>query len=218
MKTIKLLIADDHAVVRKGLRALFEDEVDLIIVGEAANGLEAIEQVANTAPNVVLLDISMPEMTGLEAAKEISERFPATKTLIFSMHHNQDYVVKAVENGASGYLLKDLSREEILQAIRAVAGGERYFPANVASLLAEALLSKSKRPMAIDDEKTLKKLSKKERQILKLLADGLSSQEIADMLQLSVRTVSNHRANIIRKTKAKNTAELVKMAVKEQRV
>ncbi|MFN8353892.1 MAG: response regulator transcription factor [Spirosomataceae bacterium] len=216
MKTIKLLITDDHAIVRKGLLALFEDESDLVVVAEASNGQEAIEQVALHSPDVVLLDISMPVMTGIEAAREISERYPKSKTLIFSMHHNQDYVVKAVESGAAGYLLKDMSREEILQAIRKVASGDKYFPSSVASLLAEALLNKSK--PSVEEEKKLAKLSKKERQILKFLADGLSSQEIADTLNLSVRTVSNHRANIIRKTKAKNTAELVKMAVTEQKI
>lgn len=216
MKTIKLLIADDHSIVRKGLLSLFEDEPDLAVVAEASNGHEAIEQVVLHAPDVVLLDISMPIMTGIEAAKEISGRYPRSKTLIFSMHHNQDYVVKAVESGAAGYLLKDMSREEILQAIRKVASGEKYFPSSVASLLADALLNKSK--PTVEEEKKLAKLSKKERQILKFLADGLSSQEIADMLNLSVRTVSNHRANIIRKTKAKNTAELVKMAVTEQKI
>lgn len=222
MKKVRLLIADDHAVVRKGLLTLLEDEAGIEIVGEAADGIEAIEKIKILQPDIVLLDITMPRMSGIEAAKVLSEKHPDVKALIFSMHHNQEYILAAVENGAYGYLLKDTSKAEILDAIKTVSSGDKYFPPTVSTVIVNALLSRSNIAMitteVLDKDKNLTKLSKKERLILRYIADGLSSREIADQLKLSIRTVSNHRANIIRKTKARNTAELVKMAVKEHRV
>src|SRR6218665_3676469 len=128
---IKLMIVDDHAVVRKGIINLLEDEENIEIVGEASDGVEALEVIKEQKPNIVLLDLSMPKMTGFEVAKIISQKYSAVRSIIFSMHNNQEYMVQAVENGAMGYLLKDTSKEEILKALDTVANGYKYFPPTV---------------------------------------------------------------------------------------
>ncbi|MBC7893623.1 MAG: response regulator transcription factor [Sphingobacteriaceae bacterium] len=214
---IKLLIADDHAVVRKGLITLLEDETDLTIVGEAVDGQDAVEKVAQIGPDIVLLDLTMPRMSGLEAARVISAKHPGVRALVFSMHNSQEYIVNAVEAGAWGYLLKDTTREEILLAIHTVAKGEKYFPPSISAAIAEALLHKNGTRKASKPESGLGKLSRKERQVLNFIAEGLSSREIADRLGLSIRTVSNHRANMLRKAKVKNTVELVRLALEEKK-
>lgn len=213
MTKIKLLISDDHAVVRKGIQNLLEDEEQIEIVGEASDGIEAIEQVKKLKPDVVLLDITMPKMSGIEAAKVISEKYPASKALIFSMHNNQEYMLRAVENGALGYLLKDSSKEEILKAIASVSVGHKYFPPNVSALIIEGLLSDRKKSGKKPSKILQDQLTKQEKLILNHIIEGLSSKEIAEKYELSTRTVSNHRANILKKTKVKNTAELVRLAV-----
>lgn len=214
---IRLLIADDHAVVRRGLMTLLEDEPDLDIVGEATDGQDAVEKTAALKPDIVLLDLTMPRLSGLEAAKILTARHPAARPLVFSMHNNQEYIVNAVEAGAWGYLLKDTTKEEILHAIHAVAGGEKYFPPQISVALAEALQQKSRGRQPTKAATGLSLLSRQERHVLQFIADGLSSREIADKLGLSIRTVSNHRANMLRKTKVKNTVELVRMAVEERK-
>jgi DNA-binding NarL/FixJ family response regulator len=212
-KTIKLLIADDHAVVRKGIYNLFEDESEIEIVGEAENGQIALKSIPILRPDVIILDITMPVMNGIETALAISQQYPHVKTLIFSMHDNQEYIVQSVENGASGYLLKDTNKSEIMKAIKTVASGNKYFPPHISAQIITVLLEKTRANESnIKQNINIKELSKKENQILPLLAEGLSSQEIATKLFLSIRTVSNHRANIIKKTKVKNTAELIKLA------
>ena len=212
---IRLLIVDDHAVVRKGIQNLLEDETNIDIVGEASDGIEAMERVKLLKPTIVLLDLTMPQMSGFEVAKFISEKFPAVKTLIFSMHNNPEYMVTSVENGAMGYLLKDTSKEEILKALKSVSTGNKYFPPTVSAMIIDGLLAqrKQKTTPKLKNTSLFAKISKKEREILKYITEGLSSQEVAEKLNLSVRTVSNHRANILRKTNVKNTAELVRLAV-----
>lgn len=213
---IKLMIVDDHAVVRKGIINLLEDEANIEIVGEAADGVEALEGIKDLKPTIVLLDLSMPRMTGFEVAKIISQKHTNVRSLIFSMHNNQEYMVQAVENGAMGYLLKDTSKEEILKALDTVAAGNKYFPPTVSAMIIDGLLNQKKNGGANAKKETsaiTNVLSKQEKVILNYIVEGLNSQEISEKLQLSVRTVSNHRANILRKTQVKNTAELVRLAV-----
>jgi DNA-binding NarL/FixJ family response regulator len=152
-------------------------------------------------------------MSGIDAAKVISEKYAATKSLIFSMHNNQEYMLRAVENGALGYLLKDSSKEEILRAISSVSVGNKYFPPNVSALIIEGLLTERKKSTKKPNRILQDQLTKQERLILNHIIEGLSSKEIAEKYELSTRTVSNHRANILKKTKVKNTAELVRLAV-----
>ena len=213
------MVADDHAVVRKGIRMLLEDEDSVEIVGEAADGQEAIDRIPETKPDVVMLDITMPNVSGIEAAKTIAQQYSSVKSLIFSMHNNQDYILKSVESGASGYLLKDTTKEEILLALQKVSQGEKYFPPTISSVFVDALLGRSRGRAASrgGDDSPLSKLSRKERQILSMIAEGLNSREIAEKLGLSIRTVTNHRANMLRKTKVKNTVELVRIAVEEKK-
>ncbi len=213
---IKLMIVDDHAVVRKGIINLLEDEENIEIVGEASDGVDALEGIKELKPTIVLLDLSMPRMTGFEVARIISQKHAAVKSLIFSMHNNQEYMVQAVENGAMGYLLKDTSKEEILKALDTVANGQKYFPPIVSAMIIDGLLNHKKNSSSATKKEAstiVSVLSKQEKVILNYIVDGLNSQEISEKLKLSVRTVSNHRANILRKTQVKNTAELVRLAV-----
>lgn len=213
---IKLMVVDDHAVVRRGIINLLEDEENIEIVGEAADGTEALEGIKELKPDILLLDLSMPKMTGFEVARIISQKYASVKPLIFSMHNNQEYMVSAVENGAMGYLLKDTGKDEILKALDTVAGGQKYFPPTISAMIIDGLLNQRKNnSSAIKKEASaiVDTLSKQEKVILSYIVEGLSSQEISEKLNLSVRTVSNHRANILRKTQVRNTAELVRLAV-----
>ena len=219
---IRILVADDHSVVRKGIRMLLEDEADIQIVGEAADGDEAIDMLANIEPDVLLLDITMPRMSGIEALKVISQQYPKVRTLMFSMHNNPDYILKAVQNGAAGYLLKDTGLEEILLAVRSVVNGELYYPANVSSVIIQhfILLNYSqKKPNVTTAPKTASiwsKITVREVEVLNCLVNGMSSPEIADKFGVSSNTVANQRASIIRKAGVKNTVELIRKALEEK--
>ncbi len=213
MKTITILLADDHDVVRRGMKMLLEDEEGIKVIGESSDGLDAIEKVKLLMPNVVILDLTMPKMTGIEAAKIISEEYPNVKILIFSMHHNKEYIISSVENGATGYLLKDTSKEELLKAIKAVSEGRKYFPPEISEIIIDELLAKTASNQDNSGKPIFQKITPKEKQILGMIVQGFNSREMADKLFLSIRTVDNHRANMMKKVKAKNTADLVKMAI-----
>ncbi|MBB6004850.1 response regulator transcription factor [Arcicella rosea] len=213
MNPITVLLADDHDVVRKGMKMLLEDEEGVKVIGEASDGLDAIEKVKALSPNVVILDLTMPKMTGIEAAKIISEEYPDVRILIFSMHNNREYIINSVENGASGYLLKDTGKEELMRAINVVSEGRKYFPPEISEVIIDELLSKNSGNQPDTSRPIFQKITPKEKQILEHIVQGYNSREIADKLFLSIRTVDNHRANMMKKTKAKNTADLVKMAI-----
>lgn len=213
MNPITILLADDHDVVRKGMKMLLEDETDVKVIGEASDGLEAIEKVKLLMPNVVILDLTMPRMTGIEAAKIISEQYPEVKILIFSMHNNREYIISSVENGANGYLLKDTGKEELMRAIKVVSEGRKYFPPEISEVIIDELLAKNASNQDNSGKPIFQKITPKEKQILGMIVQGFNSREIADKLFLSIRTVDNHRANMMKKTKAKNTADLVMMAI-----
>ncbi|GAB4042482.1 response regulator transcription factor [Spirosoma jeollabukense] len=221
--SIRILIADDHSVVRKGVRMLLEDETDIQIIGEAADGDEAIDMLADIQPDVLLLDITMPRMSGIDALKVISQQYPKVRTLMFSMHNNPDYILKAVQNGAAGYLLKDTGLEEILRAVRSVVKGDLYYPPNASSVIirhlvipnnvrqTEEIAYKPKPSSSIWN-----KITSREAQILTCLIDGMSSQTIADRLGISPNTVANQRASIMRKVGVKNTIDLIRIALQEK--
>ena len=213
MNPITILLADDHDVVRKGMKMLLEDETEVKVIGEASDGLDAIEKVKNLMPNVVILDLTMPRMNGIEAARIISEEYPDVKILIFSMHNNREYIVSSVENGANGYLLKDTGKEELMRAIKVVSEGRKYFPPEIAEVIIDELLAKTASNQDNSGKPIFQKITPKEKQILGMIVQGFNSREIADKLFLSIRTVDNHRANMMKKTKAKNTADLVMMAI-----
>ncbi|QHT72010.1 response regulator transcription factor [Rhodocytophaga rosea] len=208
------MLADDHTIVRNGIMSLLESYPEVEIVGEAENGAEALQKVKELSPDVLMIDIAMPIMNGIETAQEVSKHYKQTRSLMLSMHNNEDYILKSVEAGAYGYLLKDTTRDEMLKALQTVAKGEKYFSPSVSNIIVASYLQKVK-----DSEKAnLKKskLSKKEKSIVKFIIQGDSSREIAEKLDLSIRTVDNHRANMMKRLSVKNAVELVKKVLDEK--
>jgi len=218
---IRLLIADDHSVVRKGIRTLLEDEADIQIVGEATDGDEAIELIPSLNPDVLLLDITMPRLSGLDVTKTVTQQYPSVRVLIFSMHHNPDYILNSVQNGAAGYLLKDTNEEEILRAVRTVAEGELYYPPNASSVIIRQLVFPKSAPAEATPPETAPdsiwhRITSREAQILTCLSEGMSSREIAERFSISPNTVANQRASLMRKAGVKNTVDLIRLALKEK--
>lgn len=210
---IRVVLADDHAIFRNGVKSLLENEQDIEIIGEAYDGFEAIEKVKNLSPDVIMIDISMPGLSGIDSAEIMHKQYSQTKALILSMHNSDDYILKAVECGAYGYLLKDTTKDEMLKALRAVAAGEKYFTGTVSNIIINGYLNKVSKG---DDKAEKNLLSRKEKLILKHIVDGMNSREIAEKLELSVRTVDNHRANMMRKLNVRNAAEMVKLAIEQK--
>lgn len=218
---IRILVVDDHSVVRQGIITLLEDEDDILIVGEASDGDEVLDSISKLKPDVVLLDLTMPRMSGLEAIKLLVPVFPDVKVLVFSMHNNPDYILSAVTSGAAGYLQKDTSRDEILKAVRSVAAGELYYPPNASSIIIRNLIL-PKKEAEITEAKTgnpasvWNKMTPREQQILQCLTEGMSSKDIAEHFTISSNTVANQRASIMRKANVKNTAELIGLALRDR--
>jgi DNA-binding NarL/FixJ family response regulator len=216
----RLLLVDDHAIVRGGIRLLLEQVTGLSIMGEAQNGEEALEQLKTQQPDVVLMDISLPGLSGIQTTQIISKSYKTVKVLMLSMHNNEDYILRAVEAGAAGYILKDSPSDEMVRAIRAVVAGEKYFSSPVANIILKGYLQQLRKierdPSGRSNSQS--RLSKKEKEVLHFLVGGFSSREIAEKLQLSVRTVDNHRANMMRRLQVRNAAELVRLAVEEKLV
>lgn len=211
MEKIKVVLADDHLVVRRGIKNLLEEDLDLKVVGEASNGLEAMEAVKELQPDLLIMDIRMPVMNGLEATKKLTDSFPSTRVLILSMHDDEDYILQSIEAGASGYLLKDTSKEEFLKAIRAIYQGGKYFSGDVSKVLVHGYLNVKERkatptPPAVKNYE----ITKREKQILAMIASGIGNKEIAEQLGKSVRTIETHRFNIMKKLKVNNVVELLK--------
>lgn len=217
MEPIKTLVADDHAVIRSGIRALLESEGDIEVIAEASNGQKALQQVQAHQPDLAILDIRMPIMNGVEAARHIRREVPDTKILILSMHDDEEYILQSVDSGALGYLLKGSSKEEFLQAVRTVYAGEKYFSAEVSQVFVDSYLhGRSPGRVATAVEAQTYDLTKREKQILRLLFEGVSKKDIAEQLNKSVRTVETHRFNIMKKLEVKNVVELLKK-IEEQR-
>lgn len=210
-KMIRVVLTDDHNIIREGLRSLLEDDEETEVVGEASNGKELLELLEHTPADVVLLDINMPVMDGYEAAKQVTERFPDTKVLALSMLNSEPFVQKMMDNGASGYILKNTGKAELRSAIKLVASGSQFMCAD----LAIRFLNKSSAPEEETDKGSRNGhvLSKRELEVLGLIAEGFTNAEIADKLFTSKRTIETHRQNILEKTNAKNTANLVKYAI-----
>ncbi|HSU33171.1 MAG TPA: response regulator transcription factor [Bryobacteraceae bacterium] len=199
---ITVLLADDHSLVRRGFRRILEDDEALKVVGEASNGVEAIRMAYELKPKVVVMDLSMPELDGVQATKEIVKHLPGTQVLVLSMHADDNYVRNALDAGAMGYLLKSAIDVDLVGAIRSVSEGKRYIGSGLRYVAQER-----------DDE--LSKLTAREKQVLQLIAQGKSNKEIASLLDLSVNTVSVHRANLMEKMNIHRTAELVLFAIRK---
>ncbi len=213
MKKISVLIADDHALIRTGIATLLQHYDDFAVVGEATDGAEAVEMTGKLQPDVVLIDLAMPRVNGIEATRLIRERYPNTKVLVLTMHENDEYISQIFKAGASGYVLKDASRDELCRAIRAVAKGEKFFSARVSDIIVENFIKRKETP---HDELSSADipLTKREKEILALVAEGLTNQQIADKLFISPRTVDTHRTNIMQKLDLHDVASLVRYAIK----
>jgi DNA-binding NarL/FixJ family response regulator len=208
---MQVLIVDDHVIVREGLRALLEGCEDIEVVGEATSGEEALEAVAQGHPEVVLMDITMPGINGLEAARRINEEHPDTKVLILTMHEEDEYFFNALEAGASGYFVKGGSSEELVSALKAVARGDVFLYPTMAKKLLSGYLERGR---ATPDRDRQDGLTNRELEVLKLIGEGFNNQEIASRLFLSPTTVQTHRSNIMGKLNLHNRADLTRYAIK----
>jgi len=212
MKKIRVLLADDHTLMRRGLRLIVEQQPDLVVVGEAEDGRQAVALSASLKPNVSVLDIGMPNLNGIEAAKQITEGESAAAVVILSMHADETYILRALKAGARGYLLKDSAESDLVRAIRSVADGKSFFSPAVSKVLLEDYVKKLQRT---GSEDSYDLLTPREREILQLIAEGKSNKEVANLLHLSVYTVETHRANIMEKLKLKSVPELILYAVRK---
>ena len=212
MKKIRILLADDHTVMRAGLRSLLERQPDLEVVAEAADGRHAVELAGSLSPDVVVMDIGMPNLNGIEAARLILDRSPAAAVVILSMHSDESYVMRAMKAGARAYLLKDSAEADLLLAIQAVSQGKSFFSPRISRILAEDYVRLLEQK---GGEDTYELLTAREREILQLLAEGKTIKDVATLLNLSLYTVETHRGRILQKLNLHSSAELVLYAVRK---
>lgn len=210
---VSILIADDHDIVRAGLKALLERQEDIEIVGDASDGRQAAALAEQLSPSIVVLDIAMPQLNGIDAAAQILRRTPDIKIIILSMYGDEEFLVRALAAGVKGYLLKDDVQADLLRAVRAVAAGRSFFSPAIAQTLAEDYVRQLQKK-GLQDSYEL--LSERERQILQLLAEGKSNKDIAALLNVSPYTVETHRAHLMQKLNLHNTAEIVLYAVRKK--
>ena len=209
-KPIRIIIADDHTIVRQGLARMLNDQPDLKVVGQVTNGRQAVEKTLELKPDVVIMDIAMPQMTGIEAAKRIRKKLPKTKVLILSMYSHEHYIHDLFETGVSGYLLKDSSGRDIIQAIHAAMNDETFLSPSISKVLVDTYRYPSKSSPRAE---RYKQLSNREREVFQLIAEGHSTRQIADMLCVSISTVKSHRAKIMEKLDVDTPVKLVHFAI-----
>jgi two-component system, NarL family, response regulator NreC len=212
MKKIRVLLADDHTLMRRGLRLIVEQQPDLSVVGEAEDGRQAVALTGSLHPEVAVLDIGMPNLNGIEAAKQITDGDSGAAVVILSMHADETYILRALKSGARGYLLKDSAESDLVRAIRSVAEGKSFFSPAVSKVLLEDYVKKLQRT---GSEDSYDLLTPREREILQLVAEGKSNKDAANLLNLSVYTIETHRANIMEKLKLKSVPELILYAVRK---
>jgi len=203
MAPYTIVLADDHALFRQGVRKIIEDVDDLKVVGEASDGLELLELLKKSKPNLIILDIAMPNLRGLEAAREIKGLYPQIKVLLLTMHKKKDFLQQGLEAGVDGFLVKEDADTALLQAVKAIQRGEKYYSPLISDKLADLAFQRGKTDP----------LTKREKEVAKLLAEGKSSKEIAELLYISIYTVRRHRDNIMKKLELKGLADLVRYAM-----
>ncbi|MFH1003158.1 MAG: response regulator transcription factor [Chloroflexota bacterium] len=209
--SVRIIIADDHKIVRDGLRALLSGQDDMEVIAEAAEGREAVRLVRELSPDLVIMDITMPDLNGIEATRQISHHAPETRVLALSMHSDRRLVLEVLRAGASGYLLKDCAFDELAYAISAVLDNQKYLSPGIASIVIEDYVrQQAASPAAIGPL-----LTPREREVIQLLAEGKDTKEIASRLQVSTKTVETHRARLMSKLKIHSIAELTKYAIRE---
>ncbi len=210
-RDITIILADDHTIVRQGLAKLLEGEPDFQVIGEAENGREAVSKVEELRPDVVIMDISMPLLNGIEATRQIKKIRPRTKVIILSMHSHDRYIKELFSLGASGYLLKDSTGRDIVKAIQAAMDGDTYMSPPISRLVIEDYVSTKTKSFR---EELYSSLSNREREVFQMIAEGHSTREISEILFISPSTVKTHRSNIMEKLKIENISQLVQFAIK----
>jgi two-component system response regulator NreC len=212
MGKIRVLIVDDHTILRQGIRSLLEDEPDIEVVGEAEDGHSAVKLASQLNPDVIVMDIAMPRLNGLEATRQIRRNNSSIKILILTMHENEEYIRQVLAAGAMGYILKDAASSELLAAIRSIQSGEAVLsPAITRLVIADYLRWGDLKP-----EKSIDGLSNREREILQLIAEGYTNKQIAEILCLSIKTIQAHRLNLMKKLNLHNRGELIKYAIQKK--
>lgn len=209
---IRILLADDHTLLRNGIRALLKDQPDMVVVGEAEDGREAVQMVDKLSPNVVLMDISMPSLNGLEATRQIKREHPEVNVLVLTMYDQEEYFRQVLEVGASGYIIKRAAVSELVAAIRAVYKGEAVLSPSITRLLLEDYMRKEV-SHSISETDTL---TPREREVLQLIAEGKTSREIAEILNLSIKTVQSHRTSLMQKLDLHDRGDLIKYAIQKK--
>jgi two-component system response regulator NreC len=212
MKAIRILLADDHTVVRKGLRLLLESQDGFEVIADACDGRETVALAEQHQPDVVVLDVAMPILNGIEAARQISAKCPNTAIVFLSMHSDEGYVFKALKSGARAYLLKDSAEYDLIAAIKAVSEGKAFFSPSISKMLVEDYMRQMREK---DVEDSYELLTTREREILQLLAEGKSNKDVASLLHLSLYTVETHRSNIFQKLNLHSSAELILYAIRK---
>jgi len=209
---IRVLLAEDHTIVRKGLRALLDDETDIEVVGEAEDGRETVRQVERVHPDVVLMDITMPLLNGVEATRQIKAQYPEVQVLGLTRHENEEYIYQLLRAGASGYVVKQAAPAELVEAIRAVFEGDTFLSPSINPSMVEEYIRQAK---AMVKKGPDERLTPREREVLQLVAEGRTNREIAQVLSISVKTVEHHRANLMSKLDLYNAAELTQYAIRK---
>jgi len=212
MPSIRILLADDHAVVRDGVRALLEKQPDMTVVGEAADGRETVHMAEEQSPDVVVMDIAMPNMNGIEATRRIVSSNPHTAVVILSMHQDESYVLRSLKAGAKGYLLKDSLRSDVIEAVRTVSQGRSFLTKKVSRMLQEDYIRLMEQ-RGLEDSYDL--LTDREREILQLVAEGKTNKEAATLLNISITTVETHRTHILQKLGLHSIPDLILYAVRK---
>jgi two-component system, NarL family, response regulator NreC len=212
---LRVLLADDHGIVRRGMRALLETEPGVSVIGEAADGLDALRMCEELHPDLLILDIGMPRLNGIDVAARAQKLQPPPRVIMLSMHADESYVLRALGAGACAYLLKDATDEDLLPALRAVARGKRFFSPAIAGVLAEDYV-RQMQARGLDDSYCL--LTDREKEVLQLLAEGRANKDVAALLQVGLSTVETHRANLMQKLGLHNTADIVLYAVRKRLV
>lgn len=212
MKNIRILLADDHTVVRKGLRLLLESQPDFTVIAEAANGREAVALAEEHRPGVIVMDVGMPILNGIEAARQILAKLPHMAVVFLSMHSDESYVLRALKAGARAYLLKDSAEQDLINAVKAVSEGKAFFSPAISKMLVEDYM-RSLAERNVEDSYEL--LTTREREVLQLLAEGKNNKDVAGILNLSLYTVETHRGNILQKLNLHSGAELILYAIRK---